>query len=415
MTSDSRPAQPRRSSGSGSSRNLPIHHHPGKQKPTTQTPAQIQNQSPHVADPFLSDFLNPSFDPVAYLNSVLPPLQSSSGRSSAAASARQPASIGGGGGGGSTASKPVPLAELSSQAQSQINQLNIHTTRLAATLTQLTDDILRSGSRLAYEVELLRGETLGLAETLTEGLSDDVAKFVPGGVGAATAAATRQPPRVTAAAAHEEGSGQQQRGVEEEQDGAAGPRSSEPPYIAQLRTLTLVRSRLESVIKTFGDAMEFVFPPSEVSVSSGFLSVSAPDPGKEAHSTEEKGQQVLRDLRKEISGLLAVSDPKGIEDAVHRIEGLKDLNKVWQGTAEEKGRTRFLETLAKLVEDRHRELLRELEQAKRDNERLDSAAGGGNSSAKKTTAANTANASESRGYGGGYGFISQLQKIRGGL
>ncbi|TLD10777.1 hypothetical protein PgNI_05741 [Pyricularia grisea] len=405
MTSDSRSAQPR-SSGSGSSRNLPIH--PGKQKPTAQTPARIQTQSLHVADPFLSDFLNPSFDPVAYLNSVLPPLQTSSGRTSATASARQAASSGGGG----TAPKPVPLAELSSQAQAQINQLNIHTTRLAATLTQLTDDILRSGSRLAYEVELLRGETLGLAETLTEGLSEDVAKFVPGGVGAATAAAARQQPRATAVA-HDEDSGNQ-RGVEEEQGGTAGPGPSDPPYITQLRTLTLVRSRLESVIKTFGDAMEFVFPPSEVSVSSGFLSVSAPDPGKEAHSTEEKGQQVLRDLREEISGLLAVSDPKGIEDAVHRIEGLKDLNKVWHGTAEEKGRTRFLESLAKLVEDRHRELLRELEQAKRDGERSDSAADAG-SSAKKTTAATTANASESRGYGGGYGFISQLQKIRGGL
>ncbi|KAH9435705.1 hypothetical protein MCOR02_004625 [Pyricularia oryzae] len=405
MTSDSRSAQPR-SSGSGSSRNLPIH--PGKQKTPAQSPTQIQNQSPHVVDPFLSDFLNPSFDPVAYLNSVLPPLQtSSSGRPSAAASARQPV----GSGGGSTASKPVPLAELSSQAQAQINQLNIHTTRLAATLTQLTDDILRSGSRLAYEVELLRGETLGLAETLTEGLSQDVAKFVPGGVGSATTAAARQPPRATAATAHEDDSGQRGEG---EQEDAAGPKPSDPPYIAQLRTLTLVRSRLESVIKTFGDAMEFVFPPSEVSVSSGFLSVSAPDPGKEAHSTEEKGQQVLRDLREEISGLLAVSDPKGIEDAVHRIEGLKDLNKVWHGTAEEKGRTRFLENLAKLVEDRHRELLRDLEQAKRDIERSDSVAGGG-SSAKKTTTATTANASESRGYGGGYGFISQLQKIRGGL
>jgi hypothetical protein len=33
---------------------------------------------------------------------------------------------------------------------------------------QLTDEILRSGGRLAYEVEVLRGETIGLSETLTE-------------------------------------------------------------------------------------------------------------------------------------------------------------------------------------------------------------------------------------------------------
>ncbi len=114
----------------------------------------ITAKSPHVADPFLQDFLDPSFDPAEYLNSTLPSLQTGRGSSG------------------------VPLADLSTQAQTTLSQLNAHTTRLTNTLTQLTDDILRSGSRLAYEVELLRGETLSLAEALTEGLQGDIVKFV---------------------------------------------------------------------------------------------------------------------------------------------------------------------------------------------------------------------------------------------
>ncbi len=195
----------------------------------------------------------------------------------------------------------------------------------------------------------------------------------------------------------------------------------EPPYIAQLRTLSLVRARLDSVIRAFGDAMEFVFPPSELSVSSSFLSVSAPDPGAEMHSTEEKGQQVLQGLRDELGRLLSrdAADPiGGVEDAARRIEQLKDLAVVWRGTAEEKGRTRFIESLAKMVEDRHRELLRELEQQQQQQQQQQSRARppeADDSIPRRPTAAAEASAPDARGYSGGYGLISQLQKIRGGL
>ncbi|KAK0635148.1 hypothetical protein B0T17DRAFT_502722 [Bombardia bombarda] len=288
----------------------------------------IQAKSPHVADPFLQEFLNPSFDAAAYLNAILPPLQPSSSSSSSSSRSSQNA---------------VPLADLSIQAQSVLSKLNAHTTRLTTTLTQLTDDILRSGSRLAYEVELLRGETLSLAESLSEGLHDDIANPTT-----TTPRNPENPPPSTTTTTTT----------------TPAPAPNEPPYITQLRTLTLVRARLDSVIKTFGDAMEFVFPPSEISVSSSFLSVSAPDAGGDNHSTEEKGQQVLRALREEIVGILARNaDPiRGIEQAARRIEDLKELNKVWRGTAEEKGRARFIESLARVVEDRHRDLLREIEQ-----------------------------------------------------
>ncbi|KAI1644900.1 uncharacterized protein F4817DRAFT_345553 [Daldinia loculata] len=382
MSWDSKSAVRRRQNSSvSSSRSLPHHIRQQSKQP-------LQPKSPHVTDPFLQSFLAPSFDPAEYLNSSLPTLQTATSSSSTR-----------------TTDGAVPLAELSSQAQTQLSQLNAHTTRLTTILTQLTDDILRSGSRLAYEVELLRGETLSLSETLSDGLQEEIARFIPKGTqeqpntktNGAVTATERRPPEATAPISLE-----------------SIPQNStslDPPYISQLQTLTLVRSRLDTVVKTFGEAMEFVFPPSELSVSSSFLSVSAPEPGVEAHSTEEKGQQVLKQLKEDISTLLTRStDPvEGIEKAARRIEELKELTKVWNGTAEEKGRTKFIEGLAKMVEDRHKELLKEVEQ----NGRQDGKADLDNSSKKAAAAASSD--------GGGaenkplYGIMSQLQRLRAGL
>ncbi|RYC62464.1 hypothetical protein CHU98_g3735 [Xylaria longipes] len=381
------------SSASLASRALP-HHTRQKSK------AQLEPKSAHVSDPFLQSFLSPTFSPADYLNSTLPSLQTSPRNNDPSL---------------------VPLAELSAQAQTQLSQLNAHTTRLTNTLTQLTDEILRSGSRLAYEVELLRGEALSLSEALTDTLHDDVVKFVPAGLqeqavetrGADTfpsqPASTSQrrisgavPPPATT--------------IEETSQGATDGTvrdSTDPAFISQLQTLTLVRSRLDTVVKTFGDAMEFVFPPSELSVSSSFLSVSAPEPGSQDRSTEEKGQKVLRQFREEISGLLsnAGSDPvEGIERAARRIEELKELTTVWNGTAEEKGRTKFIDSLAKMVEDRHKELMREMEQTGRRDGRTDGESG----HRRLANGSLDAAASESRGLSG-YGIMSQLQRLRTGL
>ncbi|KAL2180139.1 uncharacterized protein P884DRAFT_256538 [Thermothelomyces heterothallicus CBS 202.75] len=433
MAWDSKAARRRQSSAASGTRSIAIH-------ARQQSRRVAQPRSQHVADPFLQDFLSPSFDAASYLNATLPPLQTSSRTSGSQGSARE----------------AVPLAELSIQTQELLSQLNAHTTRLTNTLTELTNDILRSGSRLAYEVELLRGETLSLAEALSDGLEHDISRFVPGGVRdimaepkagvdshgtsahqrrksilmaspGATAGATRAAAEGTAAPAPPEGAAGQA-------ETSSAP--SEPPYITQLRTLTLVRSRLESVIKTFGDAMEFVFPPSELSISSSFLSVSAPDAdGGGRHSTEEKGQQVLRKLRDEISGLLSGNDGgdpiKGIEDAARRVEELKELATVWKGTAEEKGRTKFVESLAKMVEDRHRELLREVEAQQRQQKQQQQQQQQQQSSGRRDGAgrpqaeasgkavggvevADGPGQAETKGYGA-YGLISQLQRLRNGL
>ncbi|ORY55084.1 uncharacterized protein BCR38DRAFT_357294 [Pseudomassariella vexata] len=379
MSWDTKTAVRRRQNSSvSSSRASPQHN---RQQSKQSTP--IEPKSVHVADPFLQSFLAPAFDATDYLNSSLPPLQ-------AHVSSITPSQEG-----------AVPFAELSSQAQTLLSQLSAQTTRLTNTLTQLTDDILRSGSRLAYEVELLRGETLSLSEALADGLHGDIVKFVPNGVqdqmegkanGVSAIDGILRRPSGVAASTSEDNSTPQDGTIED------------PAYITQLRTLTLVRAKLDSVVHTFGDAMEFVFPPSELSVSSSFLSVSAPDAGSKEHSTEEKGQQVLKRYRDEISELLVKSkDPvDGIEKAARRIEELKELTKVWAGTAEEKGRTKFIDGLAKMVEDRHRDLMREVEQGDKRPE------------VGHMPRRSTEEAAENKPLSG-YGIMSQLQKLRSGL
>lgn len=369
----------------------------------------IKPKSIHTSDEFVQDFLGPSFDPAAFLNAKLPPLAHKSSTSAPTGA--------------------VPLADLSQQANALLSQLNAQTTRLSSTLTQLTDDILRSGSRLAYEVELLRGETLSLQETMHETLRDDIAQFLPDGIRG------KKDEEADSNAEEDEKEDGEGRGKAQENSALAelpvptateadsSRASTEPEYVQQLRTLTLVRSRIETVVKTFGDAMDFGFPPSELSVSSSFLSVSAPEPGSEQQSSEDRGQQTLRKLRDEISSLLrpaasdsgssSAADPvAGIEKAANRIEELKELNNVWRGTAEEKGRARFIESLAKMVEDRHKDLMRELDQQRSPAKKAAAAADAGT---RRTGSPALGDEARPQPPPGGFGLISQLQKLRGGL
>ncbi|KAH7383270.1 hypothetical protein BKA66DRAFT_418032 [Pyrenochaeta sp. MPI-SDFR-AT-0127] len=295
-------------------------------------------RSTHLSDPALAPFLHTHFDPADYLNATLPALSLSSVSS-------RPLKAG----------NSTSLADLSSQTQNLLSQLNAHTTRLSAILTQLTDDILRSGGRLAYEVEVLRGETIGLTETLTDGLKNDVTKFLPGGIslnvqqddGEIKSPISPDPEHIG-----------------EHQLPAIAVDDVTPEYISDLRTLTTVRSRLETVIKVFGEAMHWTIPPSEVSLGASLISVSAPEPGTDNASREQKGKEFAASLRAEIADLI-VGDPEdGIGKAETRIQALKDLAQVWKGTAEEKVRTKFVEGLIKLAEDKQREVEREKEKSK---------------------------------------------------
>ena len=309
------------------------------------------SRSTHVADAALAPFLQPQFDPADYLNATLPALSISS------VSARPLKS-------GQAAS----LADVSSQTQDLLSQLNAHTTRLSAILTQLTDDILRSGGRLAYEVEVLRGETIGLTETLTEGLQDEFDKFLPGGVSldakvkeAAAGADPAAPTDETTHAPPEQKEGpaaqsqpHQDKGTEHGTAAAPPPSSTTPEYISQLRVLSLVRTRLETVIKVFGEAMHWSLPPSEVSLASSLISVSGPEPGSDAQSREQKGKEFAASLRSEISDLITGDPINGADAAAVRIQALRDLAQVWKGTVEEKPRAKFVDALVRLAEEKQR-------------------------------------------------------------
>ncbi|KAF3040031.1 hypothetical protein E8E11_006272 [Didymella keratinophila] len=295
-------------------------------------------KSSHVSGPALAPFLQPSFDPAEYLNATLPSL-SLSGRPVKGTSAS--------------------LADLSSQTQDLLSQLNAQTTRLSATLTQLTDDILRSGGRLAYEVEVLRGETIGLTDTLEDGLKEDITKFLPGGL-------------ALEADAQEPISRRQSEAAQQDSDAAeplqdttqALPTDATPEYITSLRTLTTVRSRLENVIKVFGEAMHWTIPPSDVSLGSSLISVSAPEPGSDNASLEQRGKEFASTLRSEIADLITGDPEEGPAKAEARIQALRDLAVVWKGTAEEKARAKFVEGLVKVAEDKQKEVEKERERSK---------------------------------------------------
>jgi hypothetical protein len=335
--------------------------------PTAGETLMVKPLSTHISDSSLQPFIQSSFDPAEYLNQTLPPL------SSQATTTRSAASAGG-----------ASLSDLSSQTQSLLSQLNARLGLLTAVLTQLTDDILRSGARLAYEVEVLRGEAIGLSEILDDGIRDDAALFgkLDGSNGA-------HPESHNTSSGHAGNPSGEANGVQD------------PVYITQLKTFSQVRHRLDSVVKVFGEAMQWTLPPSEVSITSSFISVSGPVPGSDSNSREEKGREFAAELRTEIADLImgAESKEQGYNAASDRIAALNDLANVWKGTAEEKARVRFVENLAKLAEERLRDLERDHDGARFRDARTASPRKGGASSTKTQGEKGT-------------GFLDNLHRMR---
>lgn len=263
------------------------------------------------SDKALRPFLAPLFDPADFLNATLPSWTSTST---------------------TTTQRQSSCASLSEQTQALSSQLNAHLNRLSTTLTQLTDEILRSGPRLAYDVEVLRGDTTTLAETMTQGLRRDVERFAP------------LESEVVGRDAVLSSSGVQST------QATSGPGT--PDYIDKLHTLSIVRSRLETVIKVFGDAIEWVIPPSETTNGSSFVSIAAPRKDDDLISLEAKGRAYSEDLRLELSDILTGGEPDAVRIALDRMATLKALAEVWKGTAEEKARIAFVESLTGFVRDR---------------------------------------------------------------
>lgn len=344
---------------------------------SVRSEARVEAKSSHVEDASLQPFLQANFDAADYLNATLPSLSFSNTANTVNTNR-------------DGQSARLTLAELTARTQSLMSQLNAQTSRLTSTLNQLTDEILRSGSRLAYEVEILRGETAGLSDALNKGLQDDISHFVPNGLQKKEKEAGAETPTAV----------ETQPEIETDSQVAA---VSEPEYIDKLRTLAHVRARLESVVQVFGDAMSWPLAPSELSVTSSIISVSAPSSGgpEASRDLEEKSKEYTQKLRNEISDMLqnASTAEEGISAAMDKIEQSRTLAEVWKGTAEEKARMRFIEGLMKPIEDEQKALVRKAE-------------------SKRRTASPSAGVdyrygdAPSSGRQGGYGFIKNLQKLK---
>ncbi len=282
--------------------------------------------NPHITDPSLRPFLAPDFSPTDYLNSTLP---------SSTSTKQQQAT--------------PSLSIVASQTQSHISTLNAQTSRLSATLTGLTDDILRTSSRLAYEVELLRGEALSLADSLSSrgDLNESILRFVPDGL---------EPPSQSSEAPISESRTshvppQAPTLQLRSQDPIPDTSAREPEVLPRLRTLLHVRAQLQSVIQRFNLALSFPFPPSLLTTTtSSLISVNPPNQDPDL---ESKGQSALSPLKQEVLDLLADVEGRGggIERAKERIADLRDLCVIWKGTGEERARLKWIDGLEQLVDD----------------------------------------------------------------
>lgn len=259
-------------------------------------------------DELLASLKVESFDPVDYLNATLPSVN-------LAAQAQ------------TKTSRPAQLQSATSDIQAILSKLNTHNIRSSSDLTSSTDDILRSGNRLAYEVEILRGDINNFFELLTETLRDDIRHFV------------------------------QDEAVQEiDQNESDRSKVAQPAFMNQLRMLGQVKARLESVVAIFGEAMKWSVPPSDLSMASSLISVSAPELGVQSTEEDDKARESARAIRSELQDLLESDGGgyTGLEAATKRVGQYKDLVSIWKGTAEEKVRIRFVESLIKMLDDRKR-------------------------------------------------------------
>lgn len=270
-----------------------------------------------MADAVLAPLSNARFSSVDYLNEVLSPINLSSQAPN------------------SKTTRTSQLQTASSDLQSLLSKLNAHNIRSSSELTSLTDEVLRSGSRLAYEVEILRGDVNSFYDVLTDTLKSDIEHFV------------REEPAAADGDLDEEALPPVELGQKED-----------PAFISQLQRLSQVKARLETVIALFGEAMKWPVPPSEVSSASALISVSAPELGMQTTEEDDKAREATKKIRVEIQDLLDSdgAGAGGLDAATKRLDEYKQLSTIWKGTSEEKARARFIEGLSRLVEDRARNL-----------------------------------------------------------
>lgn len=328
---------------------------------------KIEPKSPHLSDNILQPFLQPTFDPAAYLNGTLPPLSTT------------PTTL------RNQNNTAAPLNELSAQTQTLLSQLNAQTTRLSTTLTQLTDDIIRSGSRLAYEVDLLKGEATSLTDALKTNLHHDIQLLAPG--------PSNQTPQNTSTTKTTTDITATQNAPEQQQPDPQQS-NSQPTHLHRLTTLTTARRNLQEVIHLFGIATSWPLSPAEQSsTSNSIITISPPthESETEKRARETKATEFKNRVREEITELVGQRD---LARAKERVGELRVLLGVWEGTGEEKVRRGFVEGLGRVVEETE---------------------GKGDSVAEGQGAEKVGGPSEAAAGQSGYGFMRGLRKLGDGV
>lgn len=269
-------------------------------------------------DPVITQLNNNHFDAVNFLNELLPSLS--------LPSQTGPSKLNRGG----------HVQNASTDVQTLLSKLNSHNIRSSSSLTSLTDEILRSGNRLAYEVEILRGDANNLHELLTEALKSEILSFTDNQEAEVRQIAEDEPLKSESAA------------IDISQ-------KTDPDFITQLRTLGQVKGRLEAVINIFGEALKWPIAPSEISMAPSLIT---PELGIQTTDEDDKAQEIARTIRHDITELLESEGGgyAGLEAAANRVEDFRKLAILWKGTVEEKARNRFVEGLARLVEERKKML-----------------------------------------------------------
>lgn len=267
-----------------------------------------------VRDEVSENLFEADFDPIQHLNDTLPSLSLTSQ--------------------GAKQNRASQLQSTSAEITNRVSRLNAYNARTSTELTILTDEILRSGSKLAYEVEVLRSDANSLFDLLSETLKEDIHHFV-----------------------REDTSNE----VPEDMQGAGATSlggKNDPDFMQQLRLLGQVKARLEEVIRVFGDALKWPIPPSDVSVASSLISVSAPELGVASSAEDDRARATIRQFREELSDLLNSEEGgiAGLEAASKKLDEWQNLALVWKGTAEERARNRVVDGFAKIVDDRKRQL-----------------------------------------------------------
>ncbi|KAK6346935.1 hypothetical protein TWF696_007033 [Orbilia brochopaga] len=290
-----------------------------------------------LADPVLQPFLADNFSPAAYLNSTLPPLSSTSS-----------------------------LHSLHSTATTLLSSLDVHLSRLQATLSALTDEILRATPRLSYELQVLRSDVISLADTLSSPRTRQLTQCLADvSLEDSSQGQLDPPPADTAAGTtttttNGDGGGVNSAANGEKQSNAATA-STKPQVLKRLETLALVRRHLEDVVKVFGEAMEWTLtdtqktsiplpttstsslgayiPPSRTPSPAVFDGRKKPTSTSTSTNNTGTGSDKITD---EISYLLLNEE---IEQATQKVEELAKLCDVWKNTSEHDARLRFVENL----------------------------------------------------------------------